>query len=147
MTASDLIAQYGTPDAEYQAKYCTMWQVKERFPWFPAEKIFINIVFMNKLVISFQAVQDANLQGEIITFNGCYVDRPVRGSNSISAHAYAAAIDMDSAIDGMVVNPTTQQRLGKWTPEFITAMLSSGIYYGGNFIHRADPMHFSLADM
>jgi len=147
MTAAQLIAQYGNPDAEYQAKYCTMWQVKERFPWFPAEKIFINIVFMNKLVISFQAVQDANLQHEIISFNGCYVDRPVRGSNSISAHAYAAAIDLNSPIDGMVVNPTPQQRLGKWTPEFIAAMKSSGIYFGGDFLHRSDPMHWSLADM
>lgn len=147
MTAAQLIAQYGPPDASYQAKYCTIWQVKERFTWFPADKIFINIVFMNMLIKSFSAVEAANLQSEITTYNGCYVDRPVRGSNSISAHAYAAAIDLDSAIDGMVVNPTTQQRLGKWTQPFIDAMTSSGIFFGGNFSHRADPMHFSMADM
>jgi D-alanyl-D-alanine carboxypeptidase len=147
MTAAELIAKYGSPDGNYQAKNCMLWAIQEDFPWFPVSHIFLNNIFKSMLFKSFSAVQDAGLQGEITTYNGCLVQRNVRGSNSISAHAYGCAIDLDSAIDGMVVNPTTQQRLGKWTQGFINAMTSSGVFYGGNFVHRADPMHFSMADM
>jgi hypothetical protein len=157
MTASELISQYGPPDRNYQAENCMIWNIVEDLPWFsnvinsatgkPVTSIFLNKVFKDMLLKSFTAVAAAGLQGEITTFNGCYVQRDVRGSNQVSAHAYAAAIDLDAAIDGMVVNPTDDQRLGKWTKEFVDAMTSSGIFFGGYFEHRADPMHFSMADL
>lgn len=147
MTAAELIAKYGVPDGNYQAKNCMLWPIQEDFPWFPVSHIFLNNVFKSMLFQSFTAVQAAGLQHEIVTYNGCLVPRNVRGSNSISAHAYGAAIDMDAAIDGMVVNPTQDQRLGKWSQAFVDAMLTSGIFFGGYFQHRADPMHFSMADM
>jgi hypothetical protein len=147
MTAADLIAKYGPPNKAYLEANCILWYIQEDFPWFPAKVVFINKDFKDMLFVSFTAVWAAGLQVEIKTYNGCYVNRPVRGSNSISAHAYAAAMDLDAAIDGMVVNPTQDQRLGKWSQAFVDAMTSSGVFFGGNFIHRADPMHFSMADM
>jgi hypothetical protein len=147
MTAAQLEAQYGQPDAAYLAANCILWHVQQDFPWFPAEVIYINKAFKDMLFASFTAVQAAGLQGEVTDYDGCYNDRDVRGSVAISAHAYAAAIDINSSKNGMVVNPTPAQRLGSWSQGFIEAMTSSGVFFGGNFLHRADPMHFSMADM
>jgi hypothetical protein len=147
MTIEDLEAQYGPPDAAYQADYCTIWEVKQDFPWFPAERVFINKDFKNMLFASFTAVQSANLQHEIAHFDGCFNIRDVRGAaGKPSAHSYAAAMDLNASKNRMVVNPTPAQRLGSWSQEFITAMQSSGVFFGGNFIRRADPMHFSMLD-
>lgn len=151
MTASDLIAKYGTPDGHYQAVYCTLWHIQDDFLWFPGTSIFINKDFKNMLFQSFTAVQAAGLQDEIKTYNGCLVVRNVRGANTVSAHAYGAAIDLNSSDDPMVIkdfsNITPQDRLGKWSQPFVNAMVSSGVFFGGNFRNRPDPMHFSMADM
>jgi hypothetical protein len=147
MTAAELEALYGQPDAAYFSEYCIMWEVQQDYPWFPAKVIYINkdfkVVFSNGLL----AVQTAGLQGEIITFDGCFNERNVRGSTSISAHYYACACDLNASKNPMAVNPTPAQRQGSWTPEFIVAMKSAGLFFGGDFHTRADPMHWSYADM
>ena len=147
MTASQLIEQYGPPDAAYLSENCITWEVQNDFPWFPAKEIYINKVFKGMLYDSFTAVQTAGLQNEITHFDGCYNKRDVRGSTDVSAHSYACAIDLNAAENPMVVNPSPAKRLGRWTQGFIDAMTSSGVFFGGNFIHRSDPMHFSMADM
>ena len=151
MTASELIAKYGPPNRAYLDANCIIWHIQEDFPWFPAKIIYINKVFKDMLFISFTAVQAAGLQGEIKSYNGCYVDRNVRGSNSVSAHAYAAAIDLSALIEGMFIADglplDDPKRLGKWSKDFVDAMTSSGVFFGGYFKHRSDPMHFSMADL
>ena len=147
MTAAQLEAQYGPPNAAYLSANCIMWEVQEDYPWFPAKVIYINKVFKDMLFNSLAAVQAAGLQGEIHSFDGCYNDRDVRGASSLSAHSYAYAVDLNASTNGMVVNPTPAQRLGTWTQGFIDAMTSSGIFFGGNFETRADPMHYSGADL
>lgn len=151
MTASDLIAKYGVPDGNYQAKNCILWTIQEDFPWFPVSHIFLNNVFKSMLFKSFTAVQASGLQHEIHKYNGCLVIRQVRGRNSQSAHSYGAAIDLNSIEDPMVIkdfkNITPADRLGKWSQGFVNAMTSSGVFFGGNFKARPDPMHFSMADM
>ena len=152
MTASEqMIAKYGLPDGVYQAKFCTLWTIQQDFPWFPVSHIFLNNVFKSMLFQSLTAVQKAGLQKEIHQYNGCLVVRNVRGRNSYSAHAWGAAIDLNSQEDPMAIKPvgkiTPQDRLGKWSQGFVDAMTSSGVFFGGNFKLRPDPMHFSMLDM
>lgn len=151
MTAADLIAKYGPPNKDYLNSQCMIWHIQDDFPWFPAKIIFINMDFKDMLFKSFTAVWAAGLQGEIISYNGCYVNRPVRGSNSISAHAYAGALDMNSSKDPMFIADglplDDPKRLGTWSKAFVDAMISGGVFFGGFFQHRSDPMHFSMADM
>jgi hypothetical protein len=141
-----LLAKYGPPNGDYIHKHCVSWDVQKDFPWFPVSHFLVNSDFRDLLFKAFTAIQSAGLQGEIKTFDGCYNDRTVRGSTSTSLHAWAAAIDLNAACDAMVVNPTEAQRSGTWTHEFISTMKSAGIFYGGDFIHRADPMHWALFD-
>lgn len=138
--------KYGEPDHDYIGKYCQLWQVRDEFSWFPVGTFLVNVDFQAKLRTAFAALEKAGVHTEIKTYDGCYNDRTVRGSASTSLHAWAAAIDFNAACDGMVTNPTPAQRQGTWTPLFIQVMKGAGIYYGGDFIHRADPMHWALLD-
>lgn len=148
MTSAQLEAKYGQPNAAYFSKYCAIWQVHAKYPWFPAKQIYINSDFQAMMDLSLASVFAAGVSSEILTFDGCFNERDVRGSSTaLSAHYYAAAMDLNAHLNGMVLNPTPVQRTGKWSAAFIKAMCSSGIFFGGNFIHRADPMHWSLADM
>lgn len=142
----ELLQKYGSPSHEYINKYCTVWEVKADFPWFPAQSFLINKDFQVKVKEAFTKLQEAGIEAEIKTFDGCYNDRDVRGSSATSLHAWAAAIDLNAACDGMVVNPTPQQREGTWSPQFITLMKDAGLFYGGDFKLRADPMHWALLD-
>lgn len=144
MTAQQqLIDKYGPPDHNYVQKYCISWPVTQDFPWFPVAHFLVNSDFKKVLFNAFTALEQARLHTEIKTFDGCYNDRSVRGSTSISLHAWAAAIDLNAACDGMVVNPTQEQRLGTWTPQFIDTMKAAGLHFGGDFSKRADPMHWA----
>lgn len=151
MTGPELIAKYGPPDGKYQANNCMLWSIQLDFPWFPVSHIFLNNVFKSMLFSSFTAVQKAGLQGEIKAYNGCLVVRQVRGRNSQSAHSYGCAVDLNASDDTMVIknikNIIPADRLGKWSHGFVDAMTSSGVFFGGNFKSRPDPMHFSMADM
>ncbi len=138
MAAQDeIIAKYGQPDKAYFDTYCILWQVQNDFPWFPAKRIYINKDFKDALYAAFKELEEAGLQDEIETFDGCYVERKVRGSNKISLHSWALAMDTNAA----------KEKLGQietnYTPEFI-AIMTKHVFWGGNFKSRADNMHFAL---
>jgi len=151
MTAQQIIInKYGEPDKDYLAKFCFNWQVKHDFSWFPATKIFINKDFKTKLAIAFINLEKNNCQTEIKTYDGCFNERNVRAASSQSLHSWAMAIDLNAALNPMVIKPfesiTVTDRLGKWSGQFIAIMKAAGITCGGYFIHRPDPMHFACYD-
>jgi hypothetical protein len=150
-----LIAKYGPPSADYIRAYCTVWDVKADFPWFPVSHFLVNNDFKKVLHDAFTALQAKGLHTEIKTFDGCYNDRSVRGSGATSLHAWAAACDFNAADNGMqsilASKLTPLIRLGKWSQQFIDTMKGAGLFYGGDFktVHtdgtvRIDPMHFGL---
>lgn len=133
-----IISKYGEPNAAYQAKYCTIWNISKDFPWFPASKIFINKEFKDKLFAAFANIEKANLQSEIKTFDGCYNDRSVRGRESKSLHAWAMAIDLNAATEKLAQQNTN------WSGQFVAIMKAAGIFWGGDWRGRKDSMHFGL---
>ncbi len=153
MTAQQtMVEKYGEPSSAYDARWCIMWQVQQDFPWFLEKEIFINKDFKVILFNGFKAVEVKGLQTEIKSYDGVDCRRPIRGANVWSMHAWNAAIDLNRVtghmIEGVPVEKITQQmRMGPWTQDFINCMTSAGAFFGGNFIHRPDPMHFSLMDM
>jgi hypothetical protein len=77
-----------------------------------------------------------------VAFSGSFNDRPVRGSSRKSCHSFGAAIDMDS-----VANPmNTRGNRGTMSPIVINAFKRQGWFWGGDFQHRQDPMHFQAAN-
>lgn len=148
MSAQDiLLGKYGPPDEPtYQTQFCEIWYVKMDFHWFPANKFMVNKDFKIMLAKAFAALEAAGLHTEIKTFDGCFNLRMVRGRAAASLHSWGAAIDLNAATNGMVYNPTPKQRLGTWSQKFVDTMKSAGVFFGGDFLKRADPMHFGLLD-
>ena len=146
MTAQQtMIAKYGEPGTDYQLHWCMIWEVQLDFPWFPAKRFMVNKDFKTKLFAAFTNLEKAGRHTEIKTFDGCYNDRMVRGyAGTPSMHDWAAAIDMNAADNPMVSDPAPAQRPGKWSGQFIAIMKAAGIFFGGEFIHRSDPMHWAL---
>lgn len=139
-----LIAKYGPPDAKYVKEWCFIWDVKSDFSWFPVGHFLVNKDFKRVLYDAFATLEAKGIHTEIKTFDGCYNDRSVRGSGAVSLHAWAAACDLNAATNGMVVNPTPAQRKGTWSDKFIATMNGAGLFFGGDFKKRADPMHWGL---
>lgn len=137
MTAQEeILAKYGQPGSAYQSKFCELWNIQTDLPWFPAKRIFINKDFKVKLMTALVAIEFAGLQNEIQTFDGCYVERKVRGSNKISLHSWALSIDLNAHKEKL------GQTFTHWSDKFLQIMRDSGIYPGWDFKGRKDPMHF-----
>lgn len=77
-----------------------------------------------------------------VKFSGSYNYRSVRGSSRVSCHGFGAAIDMDAAGNGM----NTRGDRGSMSHMVIDAFKRQGWYWGGDFQHRQDPMHFQAAN-
>lgn len=147
MTAqSQIISKYGLPCSEYNDKYCEMWNLSSDFPWTlgitvngrPWKRVFINKEFKSKLFNAFTNLEKAGLHTEIKTFDGCYVVRMARGRNVPSLHSWAMAIDLNADTEKL------GQVTTNWSGQFIAIMKAAGIYWGGDWVRRKDPMHFAL---
>lgn len=139
-----LMDTYGPPNTDYFKKYCELWEIKKDFAWFPTSHFLVNEDFKKLLKAAFKALEAQKLHKEIKTYDGCYNDRAVRGSKSTSLHAWAAAIDLNATLNPMQLPP--KNRNGKWSDAFIKVMIANGIFFGGAFKRRADPMHWALLD-
>lgn len=72
-------------------------------------------------------------------FGGTFNYRPIRGSKSISLHAFGAAIDLDPSHNAL---GATEGRMPLWV---ITIFKDNGWMWGGDFHGRKDWMHFQFA--
>jgi peptidoglycan hydrolase-like protein with peptidoglycan-binding domain len=73
-------------------------------------------------------------------FSGAYNYRPIRGSSRLSCHAFGAAIDFDSARNQM-----NYEHKSNMAQPVVDAFKSNGAWWGGDYSHRQDPMHFQWA--
>lgn len=136
----ELFAKYGDPrdQATYQAKWCVIWNVSKEFSFFPAIRIMINKDFLTKCRTFLRLVQDRGLYKEITKYCGCFEARKSRTTDLLSLHYWAAAIDLNCLIERL------GQKHTNWTPAFIQCAIDAGLFWGGNFVHTKDPMHFAL---
>ena len=149
MSAQQIILQrFGTPDEAYQSKYCELWEIQKDFPWAaniinsatgkPLQKVFINSLFKAKLHTAFADLEKAGVHTEIITWDGCYNQRSVRGMHTTSLHAWGMAVDLNAAKEKLAQQHT------HWSTCFIAIMKAAGLFWGGDFKSRLDSMHFAL---
>ena len=149
MSASrNIMQKYGPPDDHYFAKYGMTWNVVEDFKWSenilimdtvkPLKRILINKEFQSKLKTAFTNLERAGLHTEIKTYDGCYNNRSVRGSESKSLHAWAMAIDLNASLEKLGQSGT------HWSAQFVAIMKAAGLFWGGDWRGRKDNMHFAL---
>ena len=126
-----------------------MWNVIDDFAWTedikvgesPWKRVYINKDFKDKVYNTFKQLESLGLHKEIKTFDGCYVERKVRGRSAISLHSWAMAIDFNAATEKLY-----QKKNGvfhsNFSPRFVKCFTDNGIFWGGKW-NRFDPMHFA----
>jgi hypothetical protein len=83
----------------------------------------------------------SDIVNEVQSYNGCFCIRNVRGVQGLtSLHAWGLAIDLNAATN----------QIGKGEGDMSAAVVQifrqHGMFWGGDFQHRKDPMHFELTD-
>lgn len=73
------------------------------------------------------------------SFDGTFVFRSIRGSSSLSCHAFGIAIDIDALHNAL---GSTHGRMPGWVVKIFEGM---GWLWGGHYHGRKDPMHFQAA--
>lgn len=77
-------------------------------------------------------------QSGVSDYGGCFNIRRISGSNNWSNHSWACAIDLSPGTNGFNVQKTTLNHV------VIDAFKAQGARWGGDYVHRKDPMHFEF---
>jgi D-alanyl-D-alanine carboxypeptidase-like protein/putative peptidoglycan binding protein len=92
----------------------------------------------------FDAWEQAGLIGELLTWDGAFVPRFVRGSaTTLSNHAWGTAFDVNFRWNQRGTVPALRDHEGS-VRELVPIANLYGFYWGGHFSRR-DGMHFELA--
>lgn len=151
-----LYAKFGMPNAAFQRKHLVMWDVPgditAAIPVIP-KRLYINKVFITPLENALRCLIIRGKAKELKTWDGLYNNRPIRGyekkyaaaiaagnlelaAKYLSTHAWACAIDVNAAWNGLGKVPTL-------SAGFVKCFTDNGFVWGGNF-KRPDGMHFEL---
>lgn len=160
MTNQEMFDKYGFPfdltgtkvneRKLFEAKNMLVWECN--FPNMPP-KIYINRDLQKPLHTALDNLRKKKIQNQLLTFNGCYNPRPIRGYENkfaaaiskndiktaikyVSKHSWGTAIDLNAAWNGLGKEPTL-------SPEFVKCFTDAGFTWGGTF-KRLDGMHFEL---
>lgn len=133
-----------------QSEWITMLKIPQGvFPhWkvldtdLPVRRIACNKDMAQKLEYALENVVYIGLADLLLTFDGCFNIRMVRGSTKhFSAHSYGLAIDLNAR-----QNPLGARSGGFYRyPDFVNCFKAQGFTWGGDFHNRKDPMHFSYS--
>jgi len=137
--SSDCIHKYGEPTVAMERKHMTLWDVPDwinrELPVIP-NKIYCNRDMVAPLEQAFINIITGCLQDEVMTYDGCFNIRLVRGGKSWSLHSFGVAIDINAAWNGLGKEP-------QMSAELVKCFTDEGFDWGGNWT-RKDGMHFQL---
>ncbi len=93
----------------------------------------------------FAAWDDAGLLPLLLTYDGAFAPRRIRGSTeSLSAHAFGSAMDLNAAWNRLNRPPAPAGAKGSLV-DLVPLANRHGFYWGGHFRQRPDAMHFEIA--
>ncbi|MCA6115683.1 M15 family metallopeptidase [Bradyrhizobium sp. WSM 1738] len=91
--------------------------------------------------------EKAGLLDRILTYDGAFVPRFMRGSRtSLSNHAFGTAFDINAAFNPLKAEPALVGEKGS-VREMVTLANKWGFFWGGHFKSRPDGMHFEVAEI
>jgi len=101
----------------------------------------------NQLILLWQAWEEAKLLDKILTYEGAYDPRFVRGSQTtLSNHAFGSAFDINYAWNPLGAQPALTSMKGS-VRELVPIANEHGFYWGGHYKGRPDGMHFEIAKL
>lgn len=150
-----LFERYGDPnDTAFIKAYMVMYDTPKHLEvGVIPKRVYCNKDFAPVLETFFKNLIDRNLWHEILTWDGCYNLRPIRGYEKhfeklynggnvpdsmkyLSAHSWGTAFDINAAWNRLGQTPTMSDKL-------IQCIKDSGLIWGGDF-KRRDGMHCEL---
>jgi len=119
-------------------------------PQFSKRKFSSSVMIHEKVVSQFlafwKAVDDAGLLSRVLSFDGAWVARFVRGSRTVlSNHSYGTAFDINAKWNPLGAKPAPLGSTG-CVLELIDIAQELGWYWGGWF-NRVDGMHFQMGKL
>jgi hypothetical protein len=109
-----------------------------------SEAVYFHKKAANQLVKVFNDWEKHNLIHNILTWDGAYNPRFVRGSKkTLSNHAFGTAFDINYAWNKLGVIPALVGQKG-CVRTLVEIANENGLYWGGHFTRR-DGMHFEIA--
>jgi len=102
---------------------------------------------INQLVKLFGDWDRAKLIDRILTFDGDFVPRFIRGSRTeLSNHSFGSAFDINAAFNVFGHMPALVGQKGE-TRDLVAIANENGFFWGGHFKGRKDGMHFEIAKL
>lgn len=140
VTSAQCIKKYGEPTPAMERKHMQLWDIpadiNEAIPELP-NRLYCNKDIVAPLERAFRNIIERGLTDQIETWDGCFNIRNKRGLKSWSLHAWAIAIDINAARNGLGRMPTMSK-------ELVKCFTDAGFHWGGTW-RRPDGMHFQLA--
>jgi hypothetical protein len=115
----------------------------------PDGKIDFHRLAANQLTKLFEDWAKAKLIDRILTFDGSFVPRFVRGSRTVlSNHSFGSTFDINAAFNQRGHTPALVGRKGS-TRELVTIANAHGFFWGGHFKRQKsiDGMHFEISKL
>ena len=98
-----------------------------------------------QLVALWQAWEKAKLLNRVLTWDGAFVPRFIRGSTrTLSNHAFGTAFDINAEFNPLGARPALLGMKG-CVREMVEIANDHGFFWGGHFADRPDGMHFEIA--
>lgn len=134
VTSKDCFKKYGDPAKENNMKavYLDQFEI-HTLP----NKVYCNKDMIEPLFKALDNVKIRGLEGQIITWDGCFNNRNKKGGRSKSLHAWGLAIDINASWNRYNETPTMSK-------ELVQCFKDAGFDWGGDW-SIPDGMHFQLA--
>ena len=140
-----LISKYGNPyesKVEFEQKWMSLYACQSEFPSLPFKRIYCHKHLIPEIRKVFKALLEKDLLKEIVTFDGCFMPRYIRGYEAkkiLSIHTWALALDFNAA-ENPLGGPV------KFSQAFLQVWRDCGWRCGSDF-KRLDGMHFERPDL
>ena len=141
-----------TPDNPEKIRITNNWanenivkiSIRQLIPVKGSETVYFHKSAANQLIKLFNDWEQNNLLHNILTWDGSFNARFVRGSRrTLSNHSFGSAFDINYAWNKLGAVPALVGQKG-CVRELVELANENGFYWGGHFTRR-DGMHFEIA--
>jgi hypothetical protein len=146
VTPSDCLKKYGQPSAKNA--WLTLWDVPENLE----TGLIPNRIYCNRDLIlpaskAFQNIIERDCLHEIVTYDGCFNIRKMRGLDNWSLHSWGIALDFNAFANplGWTEARIRAKGLTPFSQKFLQCWRDAGFECGADWTKRPDGMHFQLA--
>lgn len=108
----------------------------------PADRrVTVHRAIAEQLAALFAAWEAAGLLPLVLSWDGSFAERRIRGGTSVSRHAYGIAFDINAHWNPLGQSPAPQGAKGS-VRELVALATAHGFQWGGAWQKRPDGMHF-----